>query len=97
MEENKNTTAKHSTKYYIKDIDNRLETLEGHIKGIRQMVSEGKGCEEILLQLYAVNGSLKKLSKKVLSEHLNSCVKESIERGETKTLQSFNDILEKYI
>ena len=81
----------------LKDIDNRLATIEGHIKGIRQMIAEQKSCEEILLQLYAINGALKKVSKKILNDHLNNCVKESIEKGESETLKNFADILEKYI
>ena len=81
----------------LKDIDNRLATIEGHIKGIRQMIADGKSCEEILLQLHAINASLKKVSKKILNDHLNNCVKESIENGESETLKSFADILEKYI
>ncbi|HIW55984.1 MAG TPA: metal-sensitive transcriptional regulator [Firmicutes bacterium] len=80
-----------------KDIDNRLATIEGHIRGVRQMLAEGKSCEEILLQLYAISGSLRKLSKKVLYDHLNNCVKDSIQKGETDVLESFADILEKYI
>ena len=81
----------------LKDIDNRLATIEGHIKGIRQMIAEQKSCEEILLQLYAINGALKKVSKKILNDHLNNCVKESIENGESETLKNFANILEKYI
>jgi len=90
MEHNHNHTQ-------VKDIDNRLATIEGHIKGIRQMIAEGKSCEDILLQLHAVTCSLKKVSKKILNDHLNNCVKESIEQGETETLESFANILEKYI
>ena len=81
----------------LKDIDNRLATIEGHIKGIRQMIAEQQRCEEILLQLHAINGSLKKVSKKILNDHLNNCVKESIENGESETLKNFANILEKYI
>ena len=81
----------------LKDIDNRLATIEGHIKGIRQMIADKKSCEEILLQLHAITGALKKVSKKILNDHLNNCVKESIQNGENETLKNFADILEKYI
>ena len=86
---------KHHTN--IKDIDNRLATIEGHIKGIRQMIADGKECEDVLLQLHAIGGALKKVSKKIINDHLNSCVKESIENGDAETLKSFAAILEKYI
>jgi len=94
MQEKSNTHNHHTN---VKDIDNRLATIEGHIRGVRQMIAEGKDCEDILLQLHAINGSLKKVSKKIINDHLNSCVKESIEKGEEETLKSFVSILEKYI
>ena len=56
----------------IKDIDNRLATIEGHIRAIRQMYADNKDCEEVLLQLYATSSALKKLAKKIVLEHLGS-------------------------
>ena len=81
----------------VKDIDNRLATIEGHIRAIRQMYADDKDCEEILLQLYATTGALKKLSKKILVEHMNTCVKEDIKAGEEEKLDQFIEILDKYI
>jgi len=81
----------------VKDIDNRLATIEGHIKAIRQMYADSKDCEEILLQLYAASGALKKLSKKIVIEHLNTCVKQSVKEGDDNVLNEFKEILEKYL
>lgn len=81
----------------IVDIDNRLATIEGHIKGIRQMVNDGKSCDEILLQLTAIRGSIDKLSKKILIEHANTCVKTAIELQDMEEYDHFVQVLEKYI
>lgn len=96
MEENRGKIDFHGNKQ-IKDIDARLATIEGHIRGVRQMVAEDKNCEDILLQLSAISGSLKNLSKKILNEHLTTCVKESMQNGDDEALRSFISILEKYI
>ena len=54
--------------HYDKSIDNRLAAIEGHVRAVRQMLTEDKECEEILLQISAIEGSLSKLaSRKVLS------------------------------
>ena len=37
---------------FAKSIDNRLATIEGHIRGVRQMVVDEKDCADILLQLW---------------------------------------------
>lgn len=82
---------------YNKSIDNRLAAIEGHVKGVRQMVREQKDCEDIILQLSAIEGSVNKLAKVIIKDHLNHCVKESIENGESDILERFNTVLEKYL
>lgn len=75
----------------------RLSTIEGHISGIKNMIEEGKGCEEILLQLSAVESSINKLGKIILKNHLNTCVKEGVQKGDGDILDRFNNILDKYL
>ncbi|MCI8934373.1 MAG: metal-sensing transcriptional repressor [Clostridiaceae bacterium] len=83
--------------HYDKSIDNRLAAIEGHVRAVRQMLTEDKECEEILLQISAIEGSLSKLGKIILKEHLNHCVKEGIERGDVDILTRFNTVLDKYL
>lgn len=82
---------------FDKSIDTRLAAIEGHVKGVRQMVKDEKSCEEIILQLSAIEGSVNKLAKIIIKDHLNHCVKESIENGENDILERFNTVLEKYL
>ena len=83
--------------HFSKDLDNRLAAVEGHIAAIRRMMTEDHECEDILLQLSAAESAIDKVAKIILKEHLNHCVKESIQRGETSSLEQFNRILEKYL
>lgn len=85
---------RHDTK---KDYDLRLAAIEGHIKGIRKMVEEDKDCASIMMQLSAINGAVKNLNKIILKEHLNTCVKQSIEQGSTEKLNELNIILDTYV
>ncbi|MEG1778291.1 MAG: metal-sensing transcriptional repressor, partial [Angelakisella sp.] len=78
-------------------LDNRLAAAEGHIKAIRRMMTEDHQCEEILLQLSAAESSINKVAKIILKDHLNHCVRESLERGETGALDDFSAILDKYL
>jgi len=75
----------------------RLNTIEGHIKGIKDMVNKNKSCEEVLLQISAVESAVNSLGKHVLKNHLNSCVKDSIANGDAGILENFNKILDKYL
>lgn len=83
--------------HFDKSIDNRLAAIEGHVRAVRQMLKEDKECEDILLQISAIEGSLNKLGKIILKEHLNHCVKEGIEQGDTDILDRFNTVLDKYL
>lgn len=83
--------------HFTKAIDNRLAGIEGHVRAVRQMLAEDKECEEILLQISAIEGSINKLGKLILKEHLNHCVKEGIENGDKDVLIKFNTVLDKYI
>ncbi len=83
--------------HYDKALDNRLAAIEGQIGAIRRMLADGRDCEDLLLQLSAVESSVNKVAKIILKDHLNHCVKESIEQGESDILDHFNSILDKYI
>ena len=86
-----------SHSHYTKALDKRLASVGGLIGAIRRMMSEGRDCEEILLQLSAAESSIKKIAKIVLKDHFNRCVKESIENGDNEAIESFDTILDKFI
>lgn len=86
-----------SHSHYSKALDNRLASAEGLIGAIRRMMAEGRDCEEILLQLSAAESAISKVSKIVLKDHFNRCVRESIESHDPDAIERFNTILDKYI
>ena len=57
-----------------KDIQRRLKSVEGHVRGVQRMVEEGAYCIDIVNQITAVQRALKKVSGLVLDQHLHSCV-----------------------
>ena len=81
---------------FAKNIDIRLATIEGHIRGVRQMVSDGKDCSDVLLQLSAIESSVQKLSKAILKNHIEHCVKDSVTNGDLTSLDKLNPVLDKY-
>ena len=52
-----------------KKLTNRLNIIEGQIRGINQMVKDDRYCGDILIQIAAVNNSLKSLGK-ILKEKI---------------------------
>ncbi len=61
----------------------RLAYIEGHLAGVRKMVEQDQYCVDVLKQTYAIRRAIEKLEAKLLSGHLQGCVVEGIEAGES--------------
>ncbi len=79
-----------------KDLDTRLASIEGHVRGVRQMVQEQKDCTDILVQLSAIEAAIKKTSKLLLKNHIEHCVKDGVERGDMSVLDRLSEALDTY-
>lgn len=59
----------------------RLQTVEGHIRGVKRMVEEEAYCIDVIRQINAIQAALDKVSISILENHLNSCLISAV-RGE---------------
>lgn len=64
------------------DITRMLKTARGQIDGILKMVEEDRYCIDISNQLMAVEAAINAVNRKVLAEHLKSCVKNAVTEEE---------------
>lgn len=53
---------------------NRLNRIEGQVRGIARMVEDERYCVDILTQLQAVRAALLRVESEVLKDHLDHCV-----------------------
>jgi CsoR family transcriptional regulator, copper-sensing transcriptional repressor len=63
-------------------LQNRLRRIEGQVRGVQRMVDEESYCVDILTQIASVVSALEKVGALVLKDHVEHCVRESIENGE---------------
>jgi len=61
------------------DLINLLKTARGQIDAIIEMVHDGKYCADILVQLSAVQGIIKKSTVTILENHIEKCFFDSME------------------
>lgn len=52
----------------------RLRRIEGQVRGLQKMISEGRPCEEVLTQLLAVEAALDRVATKLVSDHVAECL-----------------------
>ncbi len=71
-----------------KDLDTRLASIEGHIKGIRKMVQEDTYCVDVLKQTFAIERALQKFEAEMLRGHLASCVPAGFKEGRNDAMIS---------
>lgn len=97
MEETKeccHKTKERSEKEY-KDLVNRLNRIEGQIRGIKKMVESDTYCTDILIQVSAVNAALNSFNKVLLANHIRTCVAEDIKNGKDETIDELVVTLQK--
>ena len=51
-------------------IINHLSRIEGQIVGVKKMIEKDTYCNDVLIQLAAIQNSVKSLSNQVLENHL---------------------------
>ena len=93
MEKNKKTCRGQEEKRLI---TNRLSRIEGQVKGIKKMVDEDRYCHDILLQLSAIENSIRSLSNHILENHLYSCVSNDLEKGNLEVIDELISLFKKF-
>ena len=61
---------------------NRLNRVEGQIRGIRKMIAEDRYCIDVLTQLRAVRAALARVETVMLQDHLGHCIESAIVKGD---------------
>ena len=80
-----------------RSLTNRLNRIEGQIRGIRGMLERDAYCPEILAQTAAANAALNAFSRELLASHIRSCVAEDIRAGKEETVDELLDTLQKLL
>jgi CsoR family transcriptional regulator, copper-sensing transcriptional repressor len=67
------------------DAAKRLKSVRGHVEGVLRMLEDpGVYCVDVLKQVSAVQGALRKVSEGVLRAHVRDHVTTAAQRGDTE-------------
>jgi DNA-binding FrmR family transcriptional regulator len=61
---------------------NRLNRVEGQVRGIARMVEDDRYCIDVLTQIQAVRAALAKVEREMLKAHLDHCIESAIVGGD---------------
>ena len=80
----------------VQDVTRRLNRICGQLGGVRDMVQEGRYCGDVLVQLAAAQSALKGVSSIILQDHMETCVVEQIQAGNTEVVDELVQLLRKF-
>lgn len=92
---NKSIRSTYRTDEEKKNLKKRLNIIEGQIRGINQMISDDRYCDDVLIQIAAVNNALKSLGNNILENHLRTCVTRDIQNGNLDILKDVMKLIKK--
>ena len=94
-----NCCAMHKTKQREADeyrsLMNRLNRIEGQVRGVKGMLEKNAYCTDILVQVSAINAALNAFNKELLANHIRTCVADDIRSGNDGTIEELVTVLQK--
>lgn len=79
----------------LKKLTNRLNRIEGQVKGVKSMLEKDAYCVDILIQVLAINAALNAFNKELLSNHIKTCVASDIRAGKDESIDELTELLKK--
>jgi len=59
----------------------RLSKIEGQVRGLSQMLKDGRYCLDVVAQIRAARAGLARVEQIILADHLKNCVEHAIVSG----------------
>ena len=87
--------TKPRTEQEVRRLINRLNRIEGQIRGIRGMVEKDAYCPDILMQSAAAAAALNAFNRELLGSHIRTCVTQDIREGREETVDELLSTLQK--
>lgn len=79
----------------LKQLQNRLNRIIGQLNGIGRMLNENRYCGDILTQVAAVESALQAFGYEILKDHMETCVVEEVQKGNTAVVDEAVELIKK--
>ena len=60
----------------VADLQHRLRRIEGQVRGLQQMLADGRDCREVVTQIAAANKALEQVGFMLVSAGLTWCLED---------------------
>ncbi len=73
----------------MEKILSKIARVEGQLKGIKEMIEQGRECSEILTQLMATRAALESIAVDLVDEYIEQCAHDLDREKLLQTLKIF--------
>jgi len=70
----------------VRELSNRLNRIEGQIRGIKKMIADGVYCDNVLNQIASAQSALNSVARLLLEKHMKSCIKGQLQAGDDQAI-----------
>lgn len=77
----------------VKKLVNRLNRIEGQVRGIKSMIENDAYCADILIQSQAISAAINAFNKDLLKRHIHTCVVRDIKAGKDDAVDELSDLV----
>ena len=81
---------------FKRDLDKRINRAVGQLNGIKSMIDEDRYCGDVLTQLAAAESAIRSVRRLVLQDHLETCVVERVQQGDTEVVDELMTLLKQF-
>ena len=78
-----------------KQLRNRINRVIGQLNGIQKMLDDNRYCGDVLTQIAAAESALQSIGYIILTEHMQTCVVEEIQKGNTEIAAEAVELMKK--
>ena len=78
------------------DLKKRLNRAIGQLNGVKDMLDDNRYCGDVLTQLAAAESAIHTVSALMLQDHLETCVVEQIQRGNTEIVDEAMQLIKRF-
>lgn len=76
----------HHSEKTIRELVNRMNRIEGQVRGIKGMIERQVYCDDILNQISSAQSALHGVARLLLEKHMKSCVIEQLQDGDEQVV-----------
>lgn len=69
------------TSKQLKSLENRLNRIEGQVRGLKGLIRQETYCDDVITQISAIQAALNSVAKLLLDGYLRHCVIDRVQEG----------------